>query len=148
MISLVNEILFSVKVFLCVKISFCNDRTYCFSSRINTVAGSLLTVGLFLILRALLAYFRVFNVSSNELSAGEQHAIILVLELPPKESYKILVSLLSRYGICIAFLVSSVKAEITLPSAKRDLLIMIPSFIVAPVAPVFFARSDPAKSTK
>lgn len=41
---------------------------------------------------ALLAYLRLFNVSSKFISAGETHAIIDVLELPPRESYKIRVS--------------------------------------------------------
>jgi hypothetical protein len=50
------------------------------------VAGSLLIVGLFLMFLALDAYFKVLSVSSNEVSAGEQQAIIDVLELPPKES--------------------------------------------------------------
>ena len=43
-------------------------------------------------LRALLAYLRVFKVSSKLISAGDTHAIIEVREFPPKESYKILVS--------------------------------------------------------
>ena len=50
--------------------------------------------------------------------------------------------------MCRAFFTSSVNADITLPSANNDLFIMIPSFRVEPVAPVFFARSDPARSTK
>jgi len=35
---------------------------------------------------ALEAYLSVFRVSSKLVSAGEQHAIIDVLELPPSES--------------------------------------------------------------
>jgi len=36
----------------------------------------------------------------------------------------------------------------TLPSADNPILIFIPSFIIAPVAHVFFNLSEPAKSTK
>lgn len=39
-------------------------------------------------------------------------------------------------------------ADITLPSSSSPMLMLIPYFNTAPVAPVFFARSDPAKSTK
>jgi hypothetical protein len=36
----------------------------------------------------------------------------------------------------------------TLPKADSDKLIFVASFILSPVAPVLFALSDPAKSTK
>ena len=100
---------------------------------------------------ALDAYLTVDRVSSILLSAGDAQAIIVVRELPPKESYKILVSLLSRYGINpvpLANFFSSVSAEMTLPKTNRPLLILIPSSMWRPVAPVFFIRSEPAKSTK
>ena len=42
----------------------------------------------------------------------------------------------------------STNDEITLPNAVRDKLILIPSFKVYPVAPVFEDLSEPAKSTK
>ena len=64
--------------------------------------------------------------------AGETHAIITVLELPPKESYKILVNFESLYGMCLDFL-SLVRAWITLPRAKRPILIFIPSLRVDPI---------------
>lgn len=38
--------------------------------------------------------------------------------------------------------------EMTLPNVVRDLLMFAPSFSLWPVAPVEFARSDPAKSTR
>lgn len=88
----------------------------------------------------------MFNVSSNELSTGEQQAIIDVRELPPKESCRILVSFESLYGM--NFDSGSVRAEITLPRHKSDLLMLMPSFITQPVAIVFFTLSEPAKSTK
>ena len=65
---------------------------------IMTAFASLLILGLFLILRARAAYFTVDNDSSKLLSAGDAHAIIVVLELPPRESYNILVNFESRYG--------------------------------------------------
>ena len=40
------------------------------------------------------------------------------------------------------------RADITFPSSNNPKLIFIPSFNVRPEAPVFFALSDPAKSTK
>ena len=40
------------------------------------------------------------------------------------------------------------RADITFPNYNNPKLIFIPYFNVAPVAPVFFALSDPAKSTK
>ncbi len=42
----------------------------------------------------------------------------------------------------------SASADITLPNSNKPKLILIPYFKVTPVAPVFFALSDPAKSTK
>lgn len=43
---------------------------------------------------------------------------------------------------------SSVKALITFPRQRSPLLMLMPSYKVAPEAPVRLARSDPAKSTK
>lgn len=40
------------------------------------------------------------------------------------------------------------KADITLPNYSKPKFMFIPSFNVVPVAPVFFALYDPAKSTK
>lgn len=115
---------------------------------ISCELGSLFTTGLFLIFLALDAYFTVLKDSSRLLSAGETQAIMVVLELPPKESYKILVSFESLYGICSLAFFSSVSALITYPRHNSPLLILIPSFNSIPVAPVFLILSDPAKSTK
>lgn len=52
-----------------------------------------------LISLARLAYFSVLRVSSYILDEGLTLAIITVLQLPPKESLSIRVSLLSLYGI-------------------------------------------------
>jgi hypothetical protein len=53
---------------------------------------------LFLMFRALDAYFKVFMVSSKLVTDGETFAIIVVLELPIKESFKTYVSLLCLKG--------------------------------------------------
>mmetsp|Transcript_40057 Transcript_40057/g.77967 ORF Transcript_40057/g.77967 Transcript_40057/m.77967 type:complete len:217 (-) Transcript_40057:509-1159(-) len=110
--------------------------------------GSRLIIGLFLMLRARLAYLSVLSVSSKLVSDGEQHAIIKVLLLPPNESCSSRVIFASLNGTWAAFLFSSPKAEMTLPRANNPLLMLIPSFILSPVAPVRLTLSDPAKSTK
>ena len=70
--------------------------TYCLNYATCAEFGSLFTIGLFLMLRARLAYFSEFKVSSKFISAGDIHAIIDVRELPPRESYRMRVSLESR----------------------------------------------------
>ena len=72
-----------------------------------------------------------------------------VFELPPRQSCKIRVSLELRYVMnwpCFFYIVD--KAEITLPNYNKPKFILMPYFKVAPVAPVFFARYEPARSTK
>jgi hypothetical protein len=72
-----------------------------------------------------------------------------VFELPPRQSCKIRVSLELRYVMnwsCFFYIFD--KAEITLPNYNKPRLIFIPYFNVAPVAPVFFALYEPARSTK
>lgn len=63
-----------------------NLCTCCFKRFISAALGSRLTIGLFLILRALSAYRSVLMVSSMFESAGLMQAIIKVWLLPPKES--------------------------------------------------------------
>lgn len=59
------------------------------------------------------------------------------------------VNLELRYVMnCSLFFSIVDNAEMTLPSSNRPRLMLMPSFNTAPVAPVFLARSDPAKSTK
>jgi len=55
------------------------------------------------------------------------------------------VSLLSRTGTCGLLLAS---ALMTFPRARRLLLIWFASRSCAPTAPVFFVRSEPARSTR
>ena len=78
---------------------------------------------------------------------GEMLAIITVLLLPPRESLKMKVSLLSLYGMCL-FLPSetSTRELMTLPSAERDLLIAPASFNLSPTVFATFYLSDPARS--
>lgn len=95
-----------------------------------------------------------------------------VLELPPSESFRsqvkiwnyimlVLPSLIvgvespteSRYGTTSLFFLapftgaSSASAAITRPNVVSDLLMFDPSLNRAPVAPVEFALSEPARST-
>ena len=67
---------------------------------------------------ALYPNLKVERVSASLKRDGEQVTIRQVLELPPSDSDKILVSLDSLYGICDFFL--SVKAVITFPRVVRD----------------------------
>ena len=53
---------------------------------INIEFASLFIIGLFLMFRARDAYFTVPCVSSKFDSAGDTHAIMVVLEFPPRES--------------------------------------------------------------
>ena len=69
-----------------------------------------------------------------------------VWELPPRDSCRILVSLESRYGMKAFFDFCSVRALMTLPSAESDLLIILASSKVEPLASVFSTFSEPARS--
>ena len=66
---------------------------------------------------------------------------ITVLEFPPSESCRSLVSLEFRYGMCV--LLPSTSAEMTLPSVESDRLILVASFNLCPVAPVLDCLSEP-----
>lgn len=82
------------------------------------------------------AYFNVLKVSSKLHAAGERAANIAVILLPPNDSLKTRVNFEFLYGIKVPFpLLTSTRALITLPNAERDLLILAPSFKVAPLAP-------------
>ena len=115
-----------------------------------------MTLGVFLMLRARLAYLRTFNVSAKLTSAGLTHASINVRLFPPSESWSMRVSFESRYGTCpvvlpprppprVLCLLSSPRAEITLPSASSPWLIRTASSNRCPVVLVRLFRSDPAK---
>lgn len=72
-----------------------------------------------------------------------------MFELPPKASWRIRVSLEFLKVINWSLFFSMVeRAEMTLPNSSRPKLMLIPSLRVSPVAPVFLALSDPAKSAK
>lgn len=72
-----------------------------------------------------------------------------MLEFPPKASCKIRVNFEFLNVMNWSLFLSMVdRADITFPSSKRPKLILIPSLRVSPVAPVFFALYEPAKSAK
>ncbi|KAH9420524.1 hypothetical protein DERP_000950 [Dermatophagoides pteronyssinus] len=77
---------------------------------------------------------------------GDIQAIINVFVLPPRLSCNNLVNFESLNGICFDF--PSTNADITLPNADNDKLILVASFKRSPAAPVFDCRSLPARSTK
>lgn len=70
----------------------------------------------------------------------------VVLLLPPKDYWRILVSFESRYGTCSFF--SDVRALMTFPRQLRDLLMFLASSSCWPLTPVLETFSEPAKSTK
>jgi hypothetical protein len=127
--------------FFKVSISCC----YCLSSAFWLISSFILAS--FLIFLALDANFKVDSDSPYESGDGVTIPINVVLQLPPKESKRILVMKLSLYGIWLRVCLS-VNAAITFPSALRDLLIYLDSSKRAPIAPVIETLSDPAKSTK
>ena len=74
------------------------------------------------------------------------HAQIIVLVFPPRESVRSLVSLESRYGICLLRSPFD-KAFTQLPKALMDLLMFFTSSSLWPELPLFDIRSLPARST-
>mmetsp|Transcript_24862 Transcript_24862/g.71806 ORF Transcript_24862/g.71806 Transcript_24862/m.71806 type:complete len:234 (+) Transcript_24862:316-1017(+) len=99
----------------------------------------------FVILLARAAYINDIVVSLMLQRAGEQFTNMSVFAVPPIESCMICVSLWFRYGTCFCFLTT---ASMTSPSADKERLISIASFICGPLASDFFNRSDPPKSHK
>jgi hypothetical protein len=95
---------------------------------------------------ALLAYLRVFIVSSFWLPAGLIVAIMTVLQFPPRESFNIRVSLESLKGTKKPFLVLSPRALIQLARASNDVLILAPSLSLIPLFSVTVPLSEPARS--
>ena len=73
-----------------------------------------------------------------------RHAIMIERVLPPKESCRIRVSLLSLYGTLGSL---EFKALITLDNAKRDWLILELSTSLTPSLPVFLLSSFPVAKT-
>ena len=70
-----------------------------------------------------------------------------VLQLPPRESFNILVSLLSLNGTKDPFLFLSPSALIQFANAKSDVLIFAPSISLIPLFSVTVPLSEPARST-
>mmetsp|Transcript_26758 Transcript_26758/g.64883 ORF Transcript_26758/g.64883 Transcript_26758/m.64883 type:complete len:208 (-) Transcript_26758:541-1164(-) len=104
--------------------------------------------GLFLMFRARFAYLSVLRVSSKFVSDGLTQAIMSVWLFPPSESCSSLVILASRNGTWDPLRFSSPRALMTFPRARSPLLMLIPSRMRSPTAPVLLSRSDPARSTK
>ena len=73
-------------------------------------------------------------------------AIITVLQLPPSESLRSLVSLESLYGTKKPFLFLSPNALIQLAKANKDRLILAPSMSLMPLFSVTVPLSEPARS--
>ena len=73
-------------------------------------------------------------------------ATITVLVLPPRLSCSSRVSFESRKGMCVDL--PSTSAEMQLPSALSDRLILVASLRRSPVACVLDCRSEPARSTR
>ena len=83
--------------------------------------------------------------------AGDKAHIITVFEFPPRAFWRILVKAESLYGGSTSFFLPkalSANVLMTFPKTSKLLLILQPSLSLAPVAPVEFALSLPAKSTR
>ena len=126
-------------------LSLLNSASYFLRRALWSISSLILAS--FLIFLALVANLRVDWVSPKASEEGEIIAIIVVLQLPPRLSSRILVSFESLYGICdLDFL--SVKAAMTFPSALRLWLMLLLSSSLWPVAYVTLTRSLPARSTR
>mmetsp|Transcript_104522 Transcript_104522/g.294532 ORF Transcript_104522/g.294532 Transcript_104522/m.294532 type:complete len:228 (-) Transcript_104522:758-1441(-) len=89
----------------------------------------------------------VLRLSSYSVWAGETFASMVVTELPLSASMSRCVSLLCLKGTCTPFFRGPAASfEMTCPSTDRLLLMHEPSRMRWPCAPVFFARSLPARS--
>ena len=75
-------------------------------------------------------------------------AIIIDFVFPPSESFIILVSLLSRYGMNTYFLLGSLSEFMQFPKANKLLLMFAPSYSLIPLFSVTLALSLPARSTR
>lgn len=123
--------------------------TQCFLWKTDVTLGQAVKLThTFISLAKYIIYFRKrfsdFKFTSRFTDAGETVAIIDVLVRPPRESWRILVSLDSRYGIWGAL---STRAVITLPSVSRDWLIFPASRALLSTAPDRPMFSLPARST-
>mmetsp|Transcript_26663 Transcript_26663/g.64412 ORF Transcript_26663/g.64412 Transcript_26663/m.64412 type:complete len:344 (+) Transcript_26663:2-1033(+) len=122
--------------------------TCCMPSAFHSVispASSRFTVAAFFTSLARRPNRRVDRVSVSLTLDSLQVINMQVLAFPPMDSRRILVSLESRNGTWETRLVS---AKITLPRALRLLLMNFASSNRSPLAPLFDAISDPAKSTR
>ena len=72
---------------------------------------------------------------------------VIYLEFPPRLCWRNRVSLESRNGMCSRGRPSE-SLLMTSPRVINDLLMLMPSLSRSPTAPVWSARSDPARSTR
>ena len=96
---------------------------------------------------ALYANYRDITDSSTLSFEGPMVTTSAVLELPPSESLRILVSLESLKGTWLFYL-GSVNACMQLPSAASEKFIFFASSSLCAETYDFLTRSLPAKSTK
>ena len=98
----------------------------------------------------LFAYLRVLIVSSRLPLVGEMLAIMIVMQLPSRESLRILVNLESLKGMCFywfkGLLQFSWSMLMQFPKERRDLLMLQPSNILLPVLRDLAPLSEPARS--
>lgn len=106
-------------------------------------------VTLFLIFATLPANLHVQIDSSKSWGSGDIVAIILVLQLPPKLSFKMSVMSESRYGMC-TFSPCAYRFKQSITSSKKCRLRLMPtaSFCNIPSTPVFPILSLPLRSTR
>mmetsp|Transcript_32049 Transcript_32049/g.90147 ORF Transcript_32049/g.90147 Transcript_32049/m.90147 type:complete len:240 (-) Transcript_32049:696-1415(-) len=91
---------------------------------------------------------RVLRLSSASDCAGETLASMVVSEFPLRASMRMCVSFDCRNGTCTPFPAPAASLEMTCPRTERLLLMLEPSRIRWPTAPLFFTRSLPARSQR
>ena len=96
------------------------------------------------------ANLAVESVSSSLLLSKARVAIITVLQLPPRLSFRIWVIMELRYGTCVSFLPLDRlwSATITCSRNESDLLIYLASFLTMLSGSVLCILSLPARSTR
>mmetsp|Transcript_2578 Transcript_2578/g.6602 ORF Transcript_2578/g.6602 Transcript_2578/m.6602 type:complete len:221 (-) Transcript_2578:808-1470(-) len=122
--------------------------SFSFNASMLPTSRTVFTTGLFAMELARSANLSVDTVSSKAFTQGEIAAMIVVLQLPPRESCSKLVSLESRYGTCLRA-TPPVSALTTPASALKELLMAVSSLMRSdPISVSLFQRSLPARSMK
>eukprot|EP00760_Papus_ankaliazontas_P022080 PhM_4_TR18795/c0_g1_i2/m.77488 len=132
----------------------CSRMISSFMLLMSALLFSSLTLALHTMAFALMAYLRVLMVSSVLTGCGEMAVIMMVFELPPRESDSTHVRTDSRNGGILFFwlfafsLELSMSTSMTLRNVDSDKLMFLASVRVSPVAPDDFTFSEPARSTR